>query len=318
MAAERRGSRTRTAAPDAAPLLTTIYTLTVTAANGCLSTNNPTVTITVNQTPYPGDHGSPSLPVGTSGASASVPNNAGSVYTWTLIGGTITGGQSTRQIAFDAGAPGTTMHLSRLRDQLGMQLADRAPKHAGRLQRRSALASVPRLRSAATHNEITVGCGDGTYCPNNCRFHARRWRSSCSRASSASITFLPATGAIFTDVGVGDFAAAWIEELYNLGVTGGCGNGMFCPDAPVTRAQMAVLLLKTEFGAGFVPDSCAGVFADVPCPATPEFPFSDWIERLYADDITSGCNISPLMYCPNNQNTRGEMAVFVMKTFGLQ
>ena len=59
------------------------------------------------------------------------------------------------------------------------------------------------------------------------------------------------------------------------------------------------------------------MFADVPCPATPEFPFSDWIERLYADGITSGCSIDPLLYCPDNPNLRGEMAVFLTRTFAL-
>jgi hypothetical protein len=27
-------------------------------------------------------------------------------------------------------------------------------------------------------------------------------------------------------------------------VTGGCGNGNYCPDAPLTRGQMAVFLAK--------------------------------------------------------------------------
>jgi hypothetical protein len=38
---------------------------------------------------------------------ASVPNNAGSTYAWTILNGTITGGQGTSQITFTAGAPGT-------------------------------------------------------------------------------------------------------------------------------------------------------------------------------------------------------------------
>lgn len=38
---------------------------------------------------------------------ASVPNNAGSTYAWTIANGTITAGQGTSQITFTAGAPGT-------------------------------------------------------------------------------------------------------------------------------------------------------------------------------------------------------------------
>ena len=33
------------------------------------------------------------------------------------------------------------------------------------------------------------------------------------------------------------------------GITGGCGGGDYCPDNPVTRAQMAVFLLKAEHGS---------------------------------------------------------------------
>jgi len=55
----------------------------------------------------------------------------------------------------------------------------------------------------------------------------------------------PATGAVFADVPADYWAAAWIEALAAEGITGGCGNGSFCPDAPVTRAQMAVFLVKT-------------------------------------------------------------------------
>jgi hypothetical protein len=58
----------------------------------------------------------------------------------------------------------------------------------------------------------------------------------------------------------------------------------------------------------------AGIFGDVPVGAFA----ADWIEDLYGRGITGGCQASPLMYCPNNPNTRGQMAVFLVKTFGLQ
>jgi hypothetical protein len=34
----------------------------------------------------------------------------------------------------------------------------------------------------------------------------------------------------------------FVEALYASGITAGCGNNNFCPDAPVTRGQMAVFL----------------------------------------------------------------------------
>jgi len=81
----------------------------------------------------------------------------------------------------------------------------------------------------------------------------------------------------------------------------------------VTRAQMSVFLLKTEHGADHVPPPCTGVFDDVECPSL----FADWIEEFYAEGITGGCSTSPLLYCPGSFSTRGQMAVFLVKTFGL-
>jgi hypothetical protein len=44
---------------------------------------------------------------------------------------------------------------------------------------------------------------------------------------------------------VGSFAAAWIEELFERGITAGCDVALFCPDASTTRGQMAVFLVET-------------------------------------------------------------------------
>ena len=56
-------------------------------------------------------------------------------------------------------------------------------------------------------------------------------------------------GPDFNDVANGSFAADWINELY----ANGCGNGDYCPDASVTRAQMAVFQLKTLVGSFYTP-----------------------------------------------------------------
>ena len=103
----------------------------------------------------------------------------------------------------------------------------------------------------------------------------------------------PACSGIFADVpctpGVG--FPDWVEQLHAEGITGGCATNplQFCPGRPVTRAEMAVFLLKTKHGTGYQPPNCAGIFSDVPCPATPEFPYSNWVEQLFAEGITGGC-----------------------------
>ena len=46
----------------------------------------------------------------------------------------------------------------------------------------------------------------------------------------------------FGDVPASDPRYRFVEALARAGVTGGCANGLFCPDAPLTRGQMAVFL----------------------------------------------------------------------------
>jgi hypothetical protein len=53
----------------------------------------------------------------------------------------------------------------------------------------------------------------------------------------------PAPGfATFTDVPVGSPQHRFVEALVASGVTAGCGGGLYCPNQPVTRGQMAVFL----------------------------------------------------------------------------
>jgi hypothetical protein len=49
----------------------------------------------------------------------------------------------------------------------------------------------------------------------------------------------------FGDVAVDHWAASWIKHLAAEGITGGCGNGNYCPEEPVTRAQIAIFLVRT-------------------------------------------------------------------------
>jgi len=55
----------------------------------------------------------------------------------------------------------------------------------------------------------------------------------------------PAPGtATFGDVPTDHPFFQFVEALVASGITAGCGNGNFCPDAPLTRGQMAVFLSK--------------------------------------------------------------------------
>jgi len=56
--------------------------------------------------------------------------------------------------------------------------------------------------------------------------------------------------ASFGDVPTSHPAFRFVEALAASGITGGCGGGNYCPDAPLTRAQMAVFL-ATALGLHF-------------------------------------------------------------------
>jgi len=160
------------------------------------------------------------------------------------------------------------------------------------------------------HNGITGGCGIGIYCPTSSVTRAQMSVFLLKAKHGANYVPPTCTG-VFADVPCPSLFADWIEELYAEGITGGCGNGDYCPANPVTRAQMSAFLLKAQHGSSYVPPDCTGVFTDVACPSL----FANWIEQLAAEGITGGCGAG--IYCPNNPNTRGQMAVFLVKTFGL-
>ncbi|MGH9316599.1 MAG: choice-of-anchor tandem repeat GloVer-containing protein [Thermoanaerobaculia bacterium] len=161
---------------------------------------------------------------------------------------------------------------------------------------------------------ITAGYGNGHYGRDDSITRAQMAVFLLKGEHGSSYAPPPASGAVFGDVPANAFAAAWIEQLSNEGITAGCGGGNYCPNDPVTRAQMAVFLLRAEHGSSYAPPACAppGIFGDVTCPGG----FAvDWIEQLSREGITAGCGGGN--YCPGNPSTRGQMAVFLVTTFGL-
>ncbi len=255
-----------------------------------------------------------SVPPSTDGLTASSDSGAGHDAQWALTGGLITGGQGTSTATFQSGDPGTTMLLE-LTDSLG---ACEVPAEPAAISVDFTDAPPSNIFHDAVNtvarNGITGGCGTGIFCPGGPVTRAQMAVFLLKSKYGAAHEPPTATGTVFSDVAQGDFAADWIEDLVSLGVTAGCGGGNYCPDAPVTRAQMAVFLLKTLLGSAHAPPAAAGIFEDVPVGS-----FADaWIEDLYGRSITGGCGASPLRYCPDSANTRGQMAVLLVKTFGLE
>ena len=164
---------------------------------------------------------------------------------------------------------------------------------------------------------IAIECGTNPlrYCPDKAITRAEM-AAFVERAKRGPAFAFTATGTRFADVPITQWAAKYIEQLYTDGVTTGCLASplRYCPDAAITRAEMAPMLLRARWGTTFNPGTAAGtLFADVPRTHL----FGAWIERLYNYGITLGCVASPRQYCPDYTVTRGQMALFIQRTFAL-
>ncbi len=98
------------------------------------------------------------------------------------------------------------------------------------------------------HRGVTAGCGGSNYCPSSPVLRQQMAVLLLRTKFGSTYTPAAATG-IFADLPMSDPNARWAEDLYNKGITGGCGVSplRFCPTAPVTRAQMAVFI-SAAFG----------------------------------------------------------------------
>ena len=104
-----------------------------------------------------------------------------------------------------------------------------------------------------------------------------------------------------------------IEAIEERGITTGCDANnvaLYCPLDSLTRAQMATLLVTA---------------ASIP-PAPDLGPFVDDDGNLHEPNIaalatagvTNGCDAGdPTLYCPDANVTRGQMASFLVRAFGL-
>jgi subtilisin family serine protease len=123
-------------------------------------------------------------------------------------------------------------------------------------------------------------------------------------------TFLPPGGTFIDDNG--HFAEGAIEAIYAVGITRGCNpptNNRFCPDADVTREQMATFLARalglSATSTDHFDDDNGSVLESA-------------INRLAEAGITVGCNPpANTNFCPGDPVTRAEMAAFLARAFGL-
>jgi regulation of enolase protein 1 (concanavalin A-like superfamily) len=116
------------------------------------------------------------------------------------------------------------------------------------------------------------------------------------------------TTVAFDDVPDDHVHAKAIEAMAALGITSGCAQNRFCPSDPLSRAQMATLLVR-----GFqLPLVASDRFADVNINTTHGPSINTLVDAGYA----RGC--SKDRFCPKNALTRAQAASVLANAFGLE
>lgn len=122
------------------------------------------------------------------------------------------------------------------------------PVSAGGATTLTTISSGSTSGSGGYQGGVLTGAGV-TVNNSNCSYIAR-----LSFGSTTDLTFqklrvqwnrqvTPAPAfATFSDVPTSHPFHRFVQALVASGVTGGCGPGLYCPDSPVTRGQMAVFL----------------------------------------------------------------------------
>src|SRR6185436_13553952 len=125
--------------------------------------------------------------------------------------------------------------------------------------------------------------------------------------TGAAKLWLAHVGGTYADVPSSHPAYRFIETLAHHGVSAGCGGGRFCPDAPVSRRQLSLLLLRAKLGASYTPPASLGLFVDLASGN----PFAPWVEDLYARGVFAGCDA--WQFCPDDGLRRAELAVYLLR-----
>ncbi len=106
-----------------------------------------------------------------------------------------------------------------------------------------------------------------------------------------------------------------IDALAARGVFDGteCADGRFCPGEEMKRWTMAVWLVRILDEAE-PPAATASSFADVGVDKW----YLPHLERLAELEVTRGCLVDPLQFCPDRSVSRAEMATFLTRAFDLE
>lgn len=143
---------------------------------------------------------------------------------------------------------------------------------------------------------ITTGCSATKFCPDSPLLR-EQMAAFLNRSFVTPVSQLD----YFLDDETSGLEPA-INSVAGVGLTLGCGVGVFCPLATVTRGQMAAFLVRTlslPTGPNRFNDDNGHMFENE-------------INALAQAGITLGCSASA--FCPDQNVTRAQMASFLVRS----
>ena len=167
------------------------------------------------------------------------------------------------------------------------------------------------LISKLVAGNITAGVGGGNYGPGNNVTRQQMAVFLLKAKHGALLLRRRRARSVFNDVPCASTFAPWIEPARRGGHHRRLRRRQLLPAQPGPARPDGGLSAEGQVRLDLHAPAVHGDFADV--PALP--PFADWIEHLAAEGITGGCGGGN--YCPLNNNTRGQMAAFLVNTFTL-
>lgn len=150
--------------------------------------------------------------------------------------------------------------------------------------------------------QIAAGCRFPRYCPTR-----DVTRAQMATFLGRALELRPVVSDRFRDVDRRSTHAGYINALADAGIASGCTEKRFCPDRPVTRAQMGTFLARAlQLAPHSKPE-----FVDVP-PTSPHF---ENVNAIAREGVTAGCDDTGTRYCPNDAVRRDQMSAFLARAF---
>jgi hypothetical protein len=182
----------------------------------------------------------------------------------------------------------------------------------------SGVATAPNLIANGTAGAFTVTAAAGT---NSVTFNLTLNLNTCALSPGTTLLGFDYSGGTagitVAASGACSWAAApdvdWITVTNSTGTGSGAINIMVAPNTAVAPNPMPLARVGHILVAGTLVTVDQGAtpqtFVDVP----PTAYYFDAANLLYADGLTSGCSSQPLMFCPEDIQTRAQMAVFIVR-----